>query len=72
MLTLKQGQYLSYIKHQLRCEIFTYSNDHNILHRITIFNIWLLVNLTFKYRLCNVTYVEKASTSTYAIRKEDK
>ena len=61
-----QGQYLSYIEHQTRCEILTYSNDHNML------SIWLVVNLTFEYRLCNVTCVEKASTFTYAIRKEDK
>ena len=58
----------------MRCKIFTYSNYYNILsmNRITIFKIWLVFNLTFKYKLCNVTYLEKASTSTYAIRKEDK
>ena len=75
LLTLKQGQYLSYIKHPMRCEIFTYLNYYNILSMFiecTICKIWLVVNLTFKYRLCNVTCVEKAATFTYAIRKEDK
>ena len=61
----------------MRCEIFTYSNDYNILSmncniKCTICKIWLVVNLTFKCRLCNVTYVRKASAFTYAIRKEDK
>ena len=59
----------------MRFEIFTYSNDYNILSMFiecTICKIWLVVNITFKCRLCNVTYVEKASTFTYAIRKEDK
>ena len=75
LLTMKQGQYLSYIEHQMRCDIFTYSNVYNILSRFidcTICKLWLVVNLTSKYRLCNVTCVEKASTFTYAIRKEDK
>ena len=31
LLTMKQGQYLSYIKHQMRCGILTYSNYYNIL-----------------------------------------